>query len=464
MPPNTIYYTTSLLCLLPYSYTTNPTLLSSLSFPTTALSLLLSLLYLILLCSLLTYVERKLLGSSHRRLGPSLTGWYGALQLVADGLKLLVKHTLATTYSITIYSVSSTVCLLLGTTLTLLSLAQHGHTHYSWVILTSLLVLGHVSTAGLSLGRGGNAWVDLGVQRALITVLALDVSLMVVLLLILGGVSEQGGRTSILALSLLSLLLVIDTGRVPVDLVEAESELVCGAWTSVGGIIYGLLAAAEYCMVVLGSIWIGMSLHLGVVSTYILTTLVWFTFLVVLRGLLPRVRIADLTDQCWTTLLPTSLALYTSVSITTTLSWYVSSVLLLCTSTTGLLQLLTLSVTCVWLLYSSSLSSYVLLLWSMSGVVTLVTLYSVLHSTQSVSSSSRLSGVLVLTLSGYGMVGSTSTWYTPMVVSSSSTLVMVVCLLVLVLSNLGGTMNSSSSSLSGGMTQSTGTTSTRSPW
>jgi NADH:ubiquinone oxidoreductase subunit H len=46
--------------------------------------------------ALLTLMERKLLGSLQRRLGPDTVGYVGLLQPIADAVKLLTKETSST--------------------------------------------------------------------------------------------------------------------------------------------------------------------------------------------------------------------------------------------------------------------------------------------------------------------------------------------------------------------------------
>jgi NADH:ubiquinone oxidoreductase subunit H len=56
-----------------------------------AVSMTVALLWALVLASLMTPWERKVLGAGQRRSGPSWCGWTGLVQLVADGVKLFVK-------------------------------------------------------------------------------------------------------------------------------------------------------------------------------------------------------------------------------------------------------------------------------------------------------------------------------------------------------------------------------------
>jgi NADH:ubiquinone oxidoreductase subunit H len=54
---------------------------------------ILAVLVPILLCvALMTLVERKVIRSIQRRVGPNIVGYYGVLQPFADALKLVVKE------------------------------------------------------------------------------------------------------------------------------------------------------------------------------------------------------------------------------------------------------------------------------------------------------------------------------------------------------------------------------------
>lgn len=61
------------------------------------LSFLSILLPVLISVAYLTLAERKVMGNMQQRLGPNVAGFFGLLQPLADGLKLLLKETVIPT-------------------------------------------------------------------------------------------------------------------------------------------------------------------------------------------------------------------------------------------------------------------------------------------------------------------------------------------------------------------------------
>jgi NADH:ubiquinone oxidoreductase subunit H len=65
----------------------------------TVVSFLVIVLPVLISVAYLTLAERKVMGSMQQRIGPNVVGFFGLIQPLVDGLKLLLKETIIPTNS-----------------------------------------------------------------------------------------------------------------------------------------------------------------------------------------------------------------------------------------------------------------------------------------------------------------------------------------------------------------------------
>ena len=221
-------------------------------------------LLLTLIIATITLMERKILSLVQRRVGPNYIGYKGRLQFIADAVKLLVKHILI------INKINKFLFLVLPAAILVVC-------YLFWVNLVwspnfsiceieyNLLFMGVLSMffSFLMFLVGWvtkNKYAILSSTRVLITTLNLEVFLnffMIYLLTIFESfsffqiVSFQHTWTwsLLILLPILPILFIIffmETGRIPFDLGEAESELIAGHTTEMGGFFFALFYLGEY--------------------------------------------------------------------------------------------------------------------------------------------------------------------------------------------------------------------------
>ena len=295
---------------------------------------------LIVSIAYLTLAERKVLAAIQLRKRPNVVRFYGLIQPLADGLKLVLKETIIPSHAnYVIFLLAPVVCL---------TLALVG-----WVVIPfgeglvisdlniGILYLFAVSSLGiyavLCSGWASNSkYAFLGSLRSTAQMISYEVSIGLILisLIIVAG-----------TLNLTELILIqesvwfifpfwpcflmfyvsslAETNRPPFDLPESESELVSGYNVEYSSITFALFFLGEYCHIILMSVmsalvflgrWVS---PLGFVPFIWLPDIAWlvvksllvsFRFLWV-RSALPRMRFDQLMYLCWKSYLPLSLAI-----------------------------------------------------------------------------------------------------------------------------------------------------------
>nr|QID02890.1 NADH dehydrogenase subunit 1 [Orbilia oligospora]QIJ59993.1 NADH dehydrogenase subunit 1 [Orbilia oligospora] len=315
-----------------------------------------------------TVAERKAMGSMQRRLGPNITGVWGTLQAFADALKLILKENVSPTQANLIFfwfgPVITLVFSLLG-----FAVIPFGPglavLDFSLGILY-LLAVSSVATYGILMaGWSANSkYAFLGALRSTAQLISYELILSSAILLVIlfsGSlnlteiIEDQIHTWYVMPMIPIFIIFLIgalaETNRSPMDLAEAESELVSGFFTEHSSVPFVSFFLAEYGSILLMSI-ITTVLFLGgynlpfFLSFKFINDLIWILFneinsmrvvqeqfsyfieynpvvsgmlngfvlgtktcfivfcFIWVRASMPRIRYDQLMQFCWTVLLP----------------------------------------------------------------------------------------------------------------------------------------------------------------
>jgi NADH-quinone oxidoreductase subunit H len=304
-------------------------------------------------------IERKLLGRFQGRYGPNRVGPYGALQPLADILKLLTKEQFRPTTSVGfLFAAAPTVSIL--TAVAAFAIIPFGDTQdifgtkvglYGIDVSIGPLYLfafGAIAFYGIMLGgwSSGSKYSFLGAMRGAAQLISYEVSQALALvgviftaqtLSLTGIVHAQTGMWFLVPQFVGFLIFLVagfaETNRAPFDLTEADAELVGGYNTEFGGGRFASYYFAEYLnmlvvagittTVFLGGWLLPFGIHppgfLDPIVVLVKMSLVTFLFIWI-RATLPRLRYDQLMSFGWKVLLPlaTVNALLTAILVVAT--------------------------------------------------------------------------------------------------------------------------------------------------
>ncbi len=287
--------------------------------------------------------ERKLLGRFQSRYGPNRVGPYGALQPLADILKLLTKEQSRPTTSIgLLFAIAPLISIL--TAVAAFAIIPFGNTQDIFGTKVGLygidvsigplyvFALGGIAFYGIMLGgwSSGSKYSFLGAMRGAAQLISYEVSQGMALvgviisaqtLSLTGIVTAQKGMWYFIPQFFGFLIFLVagfaETNRAPFDLTEADAELVGGYNTEYGGGGFASYYFAEYLNVLVVS-GIVTTIFLGgwllpfgihppgwVDPIVVLFKMGLITFLFIwIRATLPRLRYDQLMSFGWKVLLP----------------------------------------------------------------------------------------------------------------------------------------------------------------
>jgi NADH-quinone oxidoreductase subunit H len=280
----------------------------------------------------LIWMERKVSAHMQLRPGPMEVGWHGAIQTVADALKLMGKE-LITPEEVDrpIYYLAPVVVFLpvllcfLVIPFSQTLIIRDMNVGLVLILAFSTLTVLAILMAGWS---SNNKYAVFGALRSVAQNIAYEIPLLVTVMSIvlmvgsfkLTDIVAAQGRVWFIAVQPLAFILYIicataETNRTPFDLPEAESELVAGFHTEYSGMRFALFFLAEYTNMFIVSA-VAAVLFLGGWHGPILPGAVWFLikvyaiiFLIMwFRWTFPRVRFDHLVTFAWKILIPLSFA------------------------------------------------------------------------------------------------------------------------------------------------------------
>jgi NADH-quinone oxidoreductase subunit H len=227
------------------------------------ISLLLIFIFLLFTVAFFTLAERKLMAAIQRRKGPDVVGFWGFLQPLADGLKLLFKEIIFPYRSLKflflfspmlIFSVSLIIWIVLPLSTNLIFSSIYYSILFTF-ILASLNVYGLILSGWASNSR----YAFLGSIRAAAQMISYELIFGIINLIIIFCCNscnyidviliQKNNWFIFLLLPIFLFFLIIilaETNRTPFDLAEAEAELVAGYNLEYSSIIFALFFLGEY--------------------------------------------------------------------------------------------------------------------------------------------------------------------------------------------------------------------------
>ncbi len=278
----------------------------------------------------LIWVERKVSAHMQLRPGPMEVGPHGALQSLADAIKLMSKEL------ITPEEVDKPIYWLAPIVVFLPVLLSFLVIPFSQTMIIRdmnvgiVLILAFSTLSVLAILMAGwssnNKYSVFGAIRSVAQNVAYEIPLLVTVMSIilmvgsfkLSDIVAAQSQTWFIFVQPLAFLLFItcataETNRAPFDLPEAESELVAGFHTEYSGMRFALFFLAEYTNIFIASA-VATVLFLGGWHGPILPGIIWFfikvyalVFLLMwFRWTFPRVRFDQLVNFSWKILIPLS--------------------------------------------------------------------------------------------------------------------------------------------------------------
>jgi len=282
--------------------------------------------------ALVTWLERRLLGRLHNRIGPNRWGPFGLLQPIADLVKLITKEDLVPSGADRIIFTAVPLVMMVPLVLmtAVIPFAQDTMLADLNIGVLFILAVSSATTIGIFMAgwSSNNRYALFGAARSVAVLISYEVPVVISLL----GVVMISGSMSLndivhaqsipfllvqpIALFVFVTGMSAELNRTPFDIAEAESEIIAGYHTEYSGIKFALIFATETGAMLVVSAVIA-TLFLGGWNGPLEDFLGWFWFLlktlaiifvfIWVRATYPRLRLDQIMALSWKFLLPLSL-------------------------------------------------------------------------------------------------------------------------------------------------------------
>jgi NADH-quinone oxidoreductase subunit H len=285
----------------------------------------------IFVAAMLIWVERRMLAIWQDRIGPNRVGPLGLLQVMADMIKIFFKEDWIPPFADKLVFVlaPTIVFITMLTGFAVIPFAPGvGIIDFNFGLLyflaLSSLAVYSVVLAGYA---SNNKYSLLGALRAAAQTVSYEVfmGLSIMGVVMLAGTfnlreiveAQRDGWFIVpqfVGFIIFLIAVIAESRRAPLDLPEAEQELVAGFHTEYSGMKFGMFFVGEYLAIILSSAMIVTLFFGGWLGPW-LPPLVWFClktgvgilFFILLRGALPRPRYDQLMSFGWKVMLPVAL-------------------------------------------------------------------------------------------------------------------------------------------------------------
>ncbi len=317
------------------------------------------LVYILIYALFAIWLERKVSAHMQDRLGPMRVGWHGALQTIADMVKLIQKEdTTADDNDKKLFNIAPLLVFtgsyvgFAAIPFSSVYIGSNIDLGLLYIVAVSGFVVAGILMAGWS---SNNKYSLYGAVRSASQMVSYEIPTVLVIIMIImiagtlnlhelssmqtssfwnwwifGGTLAGWKKFVLIPFMFIAFISVFisslaEVNRAPFDIPEAESELVAGYFTEYSGMKWGMFMLGEYAnMFIVSSIivaiflggfqspfgYLGNSLNvpwLIPVEQFIWFTIKGMSFIFIqmwLRWTLPRLRVDQLMEMCWKYLIP----------------------------------------------------------------------------------------------------------------------------------------------------------------